>query len=133
LSHKLLLILEEFHQLGLNKNYAKLLECHLFTVRQRKETSDNQADIANLTKTEEQIEKKLVLVKTTLEEPWSPKADPAVQKRWACKILGINPDSSFSKADVEKEYKALVRVNHPDKQGDDDTAKKLNHAREILI
>jgi len=55
LSRKLLLTMEEFQQLGLNKNYAKILESHLFTVQQRKEASDNQEDIANLTKTEEEI------------------------------------------------------------------------------
>jgi len=61
--------MEEFYQLGLTKNYAKLLESHLFVVQQHKEISDNKEDIASLTNTEREIQKKLDLV-TTLSEQW---------------------------------------------------------------
>ncbi|XP_065886727.1 uncharacterized protein [Dysidea avara] len=132
LSHNLLLIMEEFHKLGLNKNYAKILETHLFTIQQRKEASDNQEDIANLTKTEEEIKKKLDVVRTTLNEPWSPKADPEAQRDWACKMLELDPSSMFGIDEVDKAFKALVLVNHPDKQGNPEVTKKLNRAREIL-
>jgi len=47
-------------------------------------------------------------------------------------MLQIDSNSKFTVADVDKAYKDLVIVYHPDKQGDDDTAKKLNRAREIL-
>ena len=98
LSHKLLLIMEEFHVLGLNKNYVKLLESHLFAVQQRKEASDNNEDIASLTNTEMEIQKKLAIVRATFSdhEPWSPQADPQVQKEWACKLLEINPNSKIT-------------------------------------
>lgn len=132
LSHKLLITLEEFHVLGLNKNYAKLLESHLFAVQQRKEASDSKADIASLTNTEKEIQKKLDIVTKTLNEPWSPQADPQVQKDWACKMLQIDPKSTFTAADIDKAYKSSALIHHPDKQGDDDSAKKVNRAREIL-
>jgi len=132
LANQLLLAMEEFHQLGLNKNYAKLLECHLFAVQQRKEASDNKEDIISLTNTEIEIQKKLDLVKTTLNEPWSPQADAEAQKEWACKMLEIHPGSKFTAADIDRAYKQASRKNHPDKHGDDDTMKKINRAREIL-
>ena len=132
LSHKLLLTMEEFHVLGLNKNYAKLLESHLFAVQQRKEASDNKEDIASLTNTEMEIQKKLAIVRTTLNEPWSPQADLKVQKDWACKLLEINPDSKITAADIDKAYRNSIKSDHPDKQGNNDSAKKLNRAREIL-
>jgi len=61
--------MEEVHELGMTKNYAKLLENHLFAVQQRKEVSENKEDIASLTNTEIEIQKELNLVKTTLNEP----------------------------------------------------------------
>ena len=132
LSNKLLLTMEEFHVLGLNKNYAKLLESHLFAVQQRKEASDNQVDIASLTNTEMEIQKKLDIVKATLKEPWSPQANLQVQKDWACKLLEIDPNSRFTAADIDKAYRNSIKSDHPDKQGNNDSAKKLNRAREIL-
>ena len=134
LSHKLLLTMEEFHVLGLNKNYVKLLESHLFAVQQRKEASDNNEDIASLTNTEMEIQKKLVIVRATFNdhEPWSPQADPQVQKEWACKLLEINPNSKITAAGINKAYRNSNKREHPDKQGNNDLAKKLNYAREIL-
>ena len=132
LSNKLLFTMEEFHKLGLNKNYAKLLESHLFAVKQRREASDNQDDIASLTKTEEEIQKKINLVKATLNEPWSPRADPKIQRDWACQMLNIDPCSQLTSEKINKASRNLLLKHHPDKQGDEDTAKKINRAKEIL-
>ena len=132
LSHKLLLTMEEFHELGLNKNYAKLLESHLFAVKQRKEASDDQKDIESLTKTEEEIQKKIDIVRSTLNEPWSPRADPKVQRDWACKMLNIDPSSQFTSQVINKASRNLLLKYHPDKQGNEETAKKINRASEIL-
>jgi len=114
--------MEDFHQLGLTKNYAKLLENQLFAVQQQKEASDNKEDIASLTDIEIEIQKKLELVRKTLNEPWSPQ----VQKEWACKMLGLHRDSKFTAEDIDWAYKQSSRKNHPDKKHRDDGTMKKN-------
>lgn len=131
LSHELLKVMEEYHKLGLTKNYAKILETHLFAIGQRKEASSNKQDIVNLTEAEKEIERRLKVVRISLDTPWSQDADPEVQRDWACRMLELNP-VKFTMDDVKEAYKRLVLIDHPDKQGDEDTAKKLNRAREIL-
>ena len=88
LSERLLLTIEEFHKLGINRNYAKLLENQLAVVKHRLEGSVG-AETKDLRKTKDVIQKKLQLVETTLNEPWSPNADVSVQREWACKMLGV--------------------------------------------
>lgn len=134
LSHKLLLTMEEFHELGLNKNYAKLLETHLFAVQQRREASDNQEDIASLINTESEIKKKLDIVKATLDEPWSPQADPKVQKDWACKMLNIDPSSKFTSKEVDKAYRSalLLKDDVSVKKEEASSVKKIDRAKQIL-
>ena len=44
LSEKLLLAMEEFHQLGLTKNYARVLENQIHIIKQRVQVSDVSSD-----------------------------------------------------------------------------------------
>ena len=62
---QLLTTMDEFHDLGLNKNYAKLLENQQYMIKQRLEASDTQ-ETGDLRKTLEEIEKKLKVVEETI-------------------------------------------------------------------
>ena len=130
LSERLLLTIEEFHKLGINRNYAKLLENQLAVVKHRLEGSVG-AETKDLRKTKEEIEKKLQLVETTLNEPWSPNADVSVQREWACKMLGVT--TAPTREEIKKAYRELARCTHPDKSGDDEYFKRIERAKEILL
>lgn len=133
LSHKLLLVIEEFQVLGIGRNYAKLLESQLSVINLRIKGSDPKL-VASLRKTKDQLEKKLKLVQETLKQPWSRDTDPASQRQWACKQLGlkINP-KEITNDIVNKAYKEMARVAHPDKSGDDQAFQRLARARDILL
>ncbi|GHF24721.1 hypothetical protein GCM10017044_19260 [Kordiimonas sediminis] len=49
----------------------------------------------------------------------------------AFEILGLKPGAS--QEEIEKAYKRLISLNHPDKGGSDWMAGKLNEARRILL
>ena len=130
LSEKLLLTMEEFHQLGLTNNYARVLEGQINVVTQRVQVPDvsyDQKDILRNTITE--LDKKLQLVYETLKQPWSKQADEKTQKVWAYKMLSIDvDDDDHSPASVEQAYKDAL-ANHTD---DDQAIKKIKRAYEIL-
>jgi DnaJ-class molecular chaperone len=46
------------------------------------------------------------------------------------KILGL--DKNASSEEIRKAYKDLSRIHHPDKGGDEEMFKKVNHAAEVL-
>ena len=72
LSEQLLLTLEEFHKLGASRNYAKLLENQLAVIEQRLEgTVGEPAQMQDLRKTKEKIEKKLKVVLETMNKEQS--------------------------------------------------------------
>ena len=91
--------IEEFHKLGINRNYAKLLKNQLAVVKHHLEGSVD-AETKDLRKTKEEIEKKLQLVEATLNEPWSPNADVSVQCEWACKMLGVT--TALTREEIKK-------------------------------
>ena len=141
LSERLLSTLEEFHKLGINRNYAKLLENQLAVVECRLEGSVGP-QTQDLRKTKHEIEKKLQLVITTLNEPWSPNADVSAQREWACQILGLPRESTISNDivaptischEVERAYREMARSNHPDKSGDSEYFKRVQRAKDILL
>ena len=109
LSEKLLLTMEEFHQLGLTNNYARVLEGQIHVVKQRVQVPDvsyDQKDILRNTITE--LDKKLQLVYETLRKPWSKQADEKTQKAWAYKMLSIDAnDDDHGPASIEQAYKKL--------------------------
>ena len=64
--------MEEFHQLGLTNNYARVLESQIHIIKQQVQVPDvsiDEKDILQNTLTE--LEKKLQLVTETLKKPWS--------------------------------------------------------------
>ena len=130
LSEKLLLTMEEFHQLGLTNNYARVLESQIHIVKQRVQVPDVSSDEKDILRnTLTQLDKKLQLVNETLKKPWSKQADEKTQKAWAYKMLNIDAeDTDCGPASIEQAYKDAL-ANHI---GDDETIKRIKRAYEIL-
>ena len=66
LSRKLLVTIDEFHTLGINRNYAMLIESQLRAIETRLEGTAGQ-EAADLEKTKEALEKKLDIVNDALK------------------------------------------------------------------
>ena len=133
LSRQLLLTMEEFHKLGANRNYAKLLENQLAVIEQRIEgTVGDKDESKDLRKTKEGIEKKLQLVQSTLKEPWIAREGPD-QREWACKILELDPMIQHSDDKVKSSYRKVSKTTHPDKGGDTEYFKRVERAKDILL
>lgn len=130
LSVQLLLTIEEFQRLGVARNYALLLQNQLFVVEHRLKGEDIEHR-EDLQKTKEEIKKKLDVVQKTLKQPWSRDAEPTAKKTWACGMLGVEISATI--AEVERAYKEKLRICHPDKAGDDESFKRLQRAKEILL
>ena len=131
LSDQLLLTIEDFQKLGVNRNYIKVLENQLLVVNHHLEgeTGDTAKHLQEVKK---KIEKMLKVVKATIDEPFSQYADPEANRNWACKVLGVSPSSD--KRTIEQAYKKLCRVAHPDKKsGDSDEFKRIGRARDIFL
>ena len=130
LCEKLLLTMEEFHQLGLTQNYARVLENHIYIIKQRVQVSDvssDEKDILRNTLTE--LDKKFQVVNETLMKPWSKQGDKKIQKAWACKILNMDvEDTDRGPASIEQAYKDALA----DHTGDDKTIRRVKRAYEIL-
>lgn len=58
--------MEEFHKLGVARNYAKLIENQLAVIETRLE-GETGPDTQHLRETKEELEKKLKLVKETVQ------------------------------------------------------------------
>ena len=135
LSKQLLLTMEEFHKLGANRNYAKLLENQLAVIEQRIEGSVGD-ESKDLRKTKEGIEIKLQLVQSTLKEPLIARAgqdhDP---KEWACSLLGLDPMIQHSDDEVKSAFQKVSKTTHPDIGGESDTEyfKRVGRAKDILL
>ena len=131
LSDQLVLTIEDFQKLGVNRNYIKVLENQLVLVNHRLE--GETGDMAeHLRKMKEKIEKELKVVKAAIDEPFSQHADPEVSRDWACKVLDVSPSSN--KHTIEKSYKKLSKVAHPDRKGgDSDHFKRIGRARDIFL
>lgn len=130
LSEQLLLVMEEFHQLGLTNNYARVLESQIHVVKQRVQVPDVSSDEKDILRnTLTKLEKKLQLVNETLKKPWSKQADEKTQKAWAYKMLNINEeDDDRGPASIEQAYKDALAYH----TGDDETIKRIKRAYEIL-
>ena len=128
-SQHLLLTIEEFQQLGLNRDYAKVLEN---VVEHQLEGDDGSAK-DTLRNTQAQLKKKLDLVQQMMLEPWSPQADPITWKNWAFKVMMLDVQMPVCKGELEKAFERLSLQAHPDKGGDDEEFKRLNLAHEIVM
>ena len=126
LSEELLLTIEDFQKLGVNRNYIKVLENQLLVVNHRLEgeTGDKAKHLQEMKK---KIEKELKVVKVIIDEPFS-----EANRNWACKVLDVSPSSD--KHAIEQAYKRHGRVAHPDmKSGDSEEFKRIGRARDILL
>lgn len=47
-------------------------------------------------------------------------------------MLTLKPSLKITAEDIDRAYKTLFLSKHPDKEGDNESAKKINRAREIL-
>jgi hypothetical protein len=63
--------------------------------------------------------------------PGSAPASSAMTRAEALEILGL--ETNASKADIKAAYKKLMMKVHPDAEGSDWMAAKLNQARDILL
>ena len=52
-------------------------------------------------------------------------------KEEACKVLGLS--SNYTKEDIVKAHKNLIKNMQPDKNGNNYLASKINEAREVLL
>ena len=132
LSERLLSTLEEFHKLGINRNYAKLLENQLAVVECRLEGSVGP-ETQDLRKTKDEIEKKLKLVTATLNQPWSHNASASVQREWACKTLGLTLAPTISKQKIVTAYSESTKRYDPNETGYSEYLKTVQRAKEILL
>jgi DnaJ family protein C protein 19 len=65
------------------------------------------------------------------KRPASPKADKPMTRAEALQILGLTEGAS--KDDIQEAYKRLMMKAHPDQQGSEWMATKLNEARDFLL
>ena len=133
LSNKLLLKIEEFQSLGVQRNFAKLIEAQLDIIKLRlKGEVLGKKESIQLKNTVEKLEKKLEVVRGTLQKPFSPDTNPADQVEWACTMLGLNLRSLNTRA-IRHSFNQLSKTEHPDKGGTNDYYQRLLKARDILV
>lgn len=65
------------------------------------------------------------------EEPHTPSRTPILDKKEALDILGLSGEPS--EAEIKAAYKRLMKKVHPDTQGSEWMAAKLNDAKDYLL
>ena len=135
LSQELLQTLDDFSQLGVSRNYKKLLENQISVIEERIESIDSDASehkMLELREARKQLQEKLKIVTDALKWPWSPDTNPHFQRNWACKIFGFIPSERLTDKEIEKTFKTLSRCEHPDRGGDHEYYQRIVQARDIL-
>ena len=120
--------IRQFEQHGLSRNYAMLLQDQQDLLQQHIDATletDEGADVSQLKKAKEEVEKALLAVQENLLHKNG--SDPV---EWACSMLGVSRDATLEEA--RQKFKAQAKRQHPDKQGNDDRMKQINEAFEIL-
>ena len=128
LGAKLMTNIRQFEQHGLSRNYAMLLQNQRDLLQQHIDATlenDEGADISELKKAKDEVEKALRVVQENLLRK---KASDPVE--WACSMLGVSRDATLE--DVKRAFKEEAIRQHPDKQGSDERMKQINEASEIL-
>ena len=127
LSENLLQLLEEFHKLGITRNYTKVVENQVAVINTRLEGSVGP-ETEDLRKTKEVLEKKLKLVKATLSKPFI-----SADTNWAYGILELDQHAQLTEDMITSAFRKLSKTEHPDKGGDTDSFQRLERARQILL
>ena len=126
----LITTLEMFQKLGSSPSYEKVLECQLYVIDQRIAAQQRGDDLKVLHATRDDLNTKLILVKQTVKEPWT--GSKSTKIKWAQTLLQVQP--SANKEEIEKAYKTLAKIMHPDKSGGrNEDFQNLSHAKSILL
>ena len=126
LSKQLLSAMEEFQQLGINRNYAKLVENQLAVITLRLDATTGP-ESNDLRQTQKELEKKLKLVQTSKMEHGAPSMD-TTNRKWACNVLKVIPP--ITKDNVTRAFRDASKDLDPNKAGN---MKQLEKARDILM
>lgn len=136
LSQELLIVLDQFHAKGMNRNYAKLLQTQIDTIELRLKDVD-ELDTTPLQKIKEELEIKLKIIQHALhEEPygWS---ELEIQKKreWASSCLKLDSQSQdfMTEAQIRKAFIEVSKAYHPDKGGDSKHFERIQRAKDILL
>ena len=128
LAEELLHLIEEFHKLGMTRNYAKVIQNQVEVIKRRLK-SDVGPQSQDLQEAKEKLEQKLEVVTKTLQEPFSTK-----DANWARKLLELDQSQEPITEDmVAHAFRKLSKTEHPDKGGDGTYFQRLELARQILI
>ena len=132
LSKDLLLVLDEFHAVGMNRNYAKVLQTQIEIIDLRLRDVD-ELETAPLQETKVELEKKLELVQKTLkEEPWS-ETHVQITRVWACSCLKLDSKKLLTGTEINKAFKEVSKTFHPDKGGDSEHFQRVQQAKDFLL
>lgn len=128
LTHKVL----EFQTVAVSKSYASLLKQQVELVDEHiRAAMQTGADTKGLKEAKSILEHQFQVVQGVQAKIWD-SSDTRFKKEWAAKFLKVAPTAPAS--EVEKAYKAMCMVLHPDKPGgNDEMQKALGRAKEILL
>eukprot|EP00435_Cladocopium_sp_Y103_P044427 s765_g12.t1 len=116
--------IRQFEQHGLSRNYAMLLQNQRDLFQQHIDATleiDEGADVLQLKKAKEEVEKALQVVQENLLRKKG--ADPV---EWACSMLGVSREATLE--EIKKKYSEEALRQHPDKGGSDEKMKQINEA-----
>ena len=120
--------IRQFEQHGLSRNYAMLLQNQRDLFQQHIDATlenDDGADVSQLKKAKEEVEKALRVVQENLL-----RNKGADSLEWACSMLGVSREATLD--EIKQKFKEEAKRQHPDKQGSDERMKQINEAFEIL-
>ena len=120
--------IRQFEQHGLSRNYAMLLQNQRDLFQQHIDATlenDDGADVSQLKKAKEEVEKALRVVQENLL-----RNKGADSLECACSMLGVSREATLE--EIKQKFKEEARRQHPDKQGNDEKMKLINEAYEIL-
>lgn len=120
--------IRQFEQHGLSRNYAMLLQTQRDLFQQHIDAAlenDEGADISELKKAKEEVEKSLRVVQENLFRKRG--SDPV---EWACSMLGVSREATWE--EIKKKFNQEALRQHPDKRGTDERFQQIREAFEIL-
>ena len=125
-SHTLELKLKKFQSLGSNGFFSENAKKHIHYLKKEIEKIPG-------TEWKKQVNRMLDATLEVLEDPLTAEDEDA-KFRWACGILGVDPEN-VTREEVSKLFREQSRRFHPDASKDEATSgwfKHLNHAKEFI-